>query len=79
MILHTIKARFILKVVILPLWRVNVKTTSRIYVQSTLADFFIDKTALRVVQLLVGELRQYINKRTMWDKKKQRMAVTGSS
>ncbi len=42
--LHTSKARFELKAVLLHLWRVNVKTTCR-FNNILLADFFIDKTA----------------------------------
>jgi hypothetical protein len=41
---HTSKARYELKLVLLHLWRVNVKTTSR-FIHIPLADFFIDKTA----------------------------------
>jgi hypothetical protein len=42
---HTSKARYELKVVVLlHLWRVNVKTTGG-FINIPLADFFIDKTA----------------------------------
>ncbi len=42
--LHTSKARYELKVVLLHLWRVNVKTIHG-FINILLADFFIDKTA----------------------------------
>jgi hypothetical protein len=42
--LHTSKARYELKVVLLHLWRVNVKTIGG-FINIPLADFFIDKTA----------------------------------
>jgi hypothetical protein len=42
--LHTSKARYELKVVLLRLWRVNVKTVSG-FIHSSSADFFIDKLA----------------------------------
>jgi hypothetical protein len=43
--LHTSKARYELKVVLLYLWRVNVKTTIGGFINIPLTDFFIDKTA----------------------------------
>ncbi len=42
--LHTYKARYELKVVLLHLWRVNVKSNGG-FINIPLADFFIDKTA----------------------------------
>jgi hypothetical protein len=42
--LHTNKARYELKVVILHLWRVNVKTIGG-FINIPLTDFFMDKTA----------------------------------
>jgi hypothetical protein len=42
--LHTNKAKYELKVVILHLWRVNVKTIGG-FINIPLTDFFMDKTA----------------------------------
>jgi hypothetical protein len=42
--LHTSKVRYELKVVLLDLWRVNVKTI-RGFIDILVADFFKDKTA----------------------------------
>ncbi len=42
--LHTSKARYQLKVVLLHLWRVNVKMIGE-FINIPFADFFIDKTA----------------------------------
>jgi hypothetical protein len=43
--LHTSKARYDLKVVLLHLWRVSFKTIGG-FINMPLADFFIGKTAL---------------------------------
>jgi hypothetical protein len=42
--LHTSKARYKLKIVLLHLWRVNVKAIPG-FIHISLADFFIDKLA----------------------------------